>query len=303
MDRYRKMVEYVPITRRPAFRWPNGGTLAVNVTVLLETWDIIKENAVYDGGPDIIPLPGVPRDIENLPNYTWRDYGPRVGIWRLMDVFSNLGIPVTAALNTDYPDVYPEVIESAKKLNWEFIPHSTEQHEQLIYLAKNPEAERSLIRRAVQSYERVFGRRPRGWLSPSMAGTLNTPHILAEEGFLFTCDLQNDDQPYLLRLGEGRRLVNVPFSSEICDYPIFIRRGNTPDQFYAYMKQEFDVLLEESRTIPRVFAINLHPHVAGRPARARAVHEFLQYVRQQEGVWFAKYEEMAEWTLKLHDGK
>lgn len=298
MRDFKSLYEYTPITQRPKFKWPNGATLAVNITVLLETWELVKENASYAGGPEIIPIPGLPRDHENLPNYTWREYGPRVGAWRLMDHFEKLGIPVTAALNTDFADKYPQVIENAKRLNWEFIPHSVEQHEQLIFLAKKPDAEKALIRKAAEDYERIFGKRPRGWLSPSMAGTVNTPYFLAEEGFLFTCDLQNDDQPYILNVGEGRRMVNVPFSSEICDYPIFIRRGNTPDQFLDYVKQEFDVLLEESREIPRVFALNLHPHVAGRPARARAVAEFIKYVKKHEGVWIAKYEEIAEWALQ-----
>lgn len=294
----KNLYKNMPIHKRPKFKWPNGAGLAVNISLNMETWNLIDETATYAGGPEILPIPGLPRNYENLPNYYWREYGPRVGIWRLIDIFEKQNIPVSAVLNTNFADEHPEVIEYTKGLGWEFIPHANEQHQLLAFLAKDPEAEKEIIRRSVESYERTFGERPRGWMSPSLAGTLNTPYILADEGFLFTCDIQNDDQPYMLNVGENRQLVAVPYNCEICDYPIYIRRGNTPEQFLAYVKQEFDVLLEESKDIPRVFSLGIHPHVAGRPARARAVAEFIKYASKQEGVWFAKFEEIAEWTLK-----
>jgi allantoinase len=293
-----KLYSNTPLYQRPKFKWPNGAGLAVNISVNMETWDMINETSTYSGGPEILPIPGLPRDHENLPNYYWREYGPRVGIWRLMDIFEKSGIPISVVLNTEFAVKYPEVIENARRLNWEFIPHACEQHELLAFLAKKPEKEKEVIRQTVEQYERIFGKRPRGWMSPSVAGTLNTPYFLSDEGFLFTCDMQNDDQPYLLNVGDGHSMVSVPYNTEICDYPIFIRRGNTPDQFLTYIKQEFDVLLEESRDIPRVFSLGVHPHVAGRPARSRAVADFIEYASKQEGVWFANFEEIAEWTLK-----
>lgn len=289
--------DYVPISDRPRTTWPNGADLAVVVTINLETWDMIKESAPYAGGPDTLPIPELPSDHEDIPNYSWREYGPRVGFWRLLDHMDRLDVTVSATLNTQFADRYPEALEAARDLDWEFIAHSTEQQELLVYNAKDIETERRIIQETVAEYEEIFGQRPRGWLSPSLASTLNTPEILAEEGFLFICDWQNDDQPYVMEGDDGQKLVNVPYTSEINDFPIFIRNGNTPDQFLSYVKREFDVLLEESREVPRVFNLGLHPHVGGRPARAHAIAEFLEYVKQHDDAWFAKRETLANWAL------
>ncbi|CAM5218404.1 hypothetical protein UACE39S_03154 [Ureibacillus acetophenoni] len=292
------LYKYSPIVHRKKGTWPNGANLAVIITMNLETWDVIKETATYAGGPDILPIIGLPRDHEDLPNYSWREYGPRVGFWRLLNYFNELNVQISSTLNTQFGKRYPEALKAAKEANWEFIAHSTEQHELLVFKAKNREEERSIIEKTVQEFEEVLGYRPKGWLSPSLAGTLNTPSILAELGFSFMSDLQNDEQPYVMNVGNGKKLVNVPYSAEINDFPIFIRRGNTPNEFYEYVKQEFDVLLEESKEIPRIFNLGLHPHVTGRPARARAVANLIEYFKSKEGVWFATREEVAKWALE-----
>lgn len=292
-----ELYEYVPIRDRPEGTWPNGSNLAVVVTINLEAWDVIKESAPYAGGPDVLPIPGLPDDYEDLPNYSWREYGPRVGFWRLAEHMERLDVPVSATLNTKFGKRYPEALATGEELGWEFIAHSTEQHELLVFHAKDIDAERELIQQTAAEYEELLGYRPLGWLSPSLAGTLHTPRILAEEGFLFTCDWQNDDQPYVMDVGDGQTLVNVPYTAEINDFPIFIRNGNTPDQFLSYVKREFDVLVEESRQRPLIFNLGLHPHVGGRPARASAIAEFLEYVKREDDAWFATREELARWAI------
>lgn len=285
-----------PIHERPKFQWPNGATLAVVLSINLETWDI-HTDVPYSSGPEILPLVGLPKGYENFPNYTWREYGPRVGIWRLMKYLSERDIPVTIPFNTRFGLEYPEILEKAKELGWTFMPHCQTQHQNLAYLAKDPEAEKAIIQASTKQFEEIMGYRPKGWMSPSLAYTLNTLEILQNEGYLYTCDIQNDDQPYLIEFEHGKNLVSVPYNSEINDYPIYIRRGNTPDQFLNYVKQEFDVLLEESEESPRVFSLGIHPHVTGRPARAKALADFIDYAKQHDNVWFTTYDEMAQWVI------
>lgn len=290
------LYDKIPIHKRPNIKWPNGATLAVVLSINLETWDLTSD-VPYSSGPEILPITGLPQGYENLPNHTWREYGPRVGIWRLMNYFEKLNVPVTIPLNTRFGEEYPDVIENAKRLNWKFIPHCQTQHQNLAFLAKDPKAERDIIRASTEQFEKIFNERPKGWMSPSLAFTSNTLDFLVEEDYLYTCDIQNDDQPYLLEFENGRHLISLPYNSEINDYPIYIRRGNTPDQFLSYVKQEFDVLLEESKEIPRVFSLGMHPHVTGRPARAKAAADFVEYVQKHENVWITTYDEMAEWVF------
>ena len=133
-----------------------------------------------------------------------------------------------------------------------------------------------------------------------MRCTLNTIDILAEEGLIFTTDLLNDDQPYLVQTKSGRVMVSVPYTSEVNDFTVFMRQGMDVNGALTVFKEQFDWLYKESASSGRFMNIGLHPHVIGQPFRIRALSEFIAYAKRFDDVWFATREEIAEWYIQNH---
>ena len=149
-------------------------------------------------------------------------------------------------------------------------------------------------------YKEVCGKPAKGWLSSSLRCTLNTVDILAEEGLIFTTDLLNDDQPYLVQTRSGKTMVSIPYTSEVNDFTVFMRQGQDVNGAFAVFKEQFDWLYRESANSGRFMNVGLHPHVIGQPFRIRALRDFVAYCKQFDDVWFATREEIAEWYLKNH---
>jgi peptidoglycan/xylan/chitin deacetylase (PgdA/CDA1 family) len=287
--------DYVPLPQRGALHWPGGKTVALILTFNLETWDLVKDTdrPYYAGGPPILPdvLPG---NTPDYPNYTWREYGQRIGIWRLFELFDQMGVRASCTTNAVTFERRKAMVDACLERGWELLAHNYEQGELLTDFAHDEQAERDIIRRSIEMYERHVGVRPKGWLSSSLRGTLNTPAILAEEGFEFYCDLMNDDQPYLIRTDKGT-IVSTPYSNEINDFTLLTRRNHTTDEFRDILKEELTVLHEEGRTQARIMNVGLHPHVSGRAYRVRGLREFLEYAKTLPGVWWTTRQEIAEY--------
>ena len=292
--------DFVPIAHRKPLVWPGGKRLAVILTINLEYWDKVRDTTkpYYPGGPSIVggDLPG---NVYDNPNYTWREYGQRIGVWRLFDIFDAEGVPSSCTMNAKLAIERKAVIEAALARKWEIIAHNYVQSELLTDHMYDEEAERSVIRKTLDIYEQVCGRKAKGWLSSSLRSTLNTIDILAEEGLLFVTDLLNDDQPYLVQTRSGRPMVSVSYTSEINDFS-FLRQGLSAETGLQMFKEQFDWLYAESATSGRFMNIGLHPHVIGQPHRVRAIRDFIRYAKQFDGVWFATREEIAEWYLQNH---
>lgn len=287
--------DYVPLPARGPLSWPDGKTVALVLTFNLETWDLVKDTdrPYYAGGPPILPdtLPG---NVPDYPNYMWREYGQRVGIWRLFSLFDQLGVKASCTANAVTFERRPAMVGACLDRGWELLAHNYEQAELLTDHAHDPAAERAIIRRSIEIFERHCGRRPTGWLSSSLRGTLNTPAILVDEGFHFYCDLMNDDQPYIVRTPNGS-IVSVPYSNEINDFTLLTRRNHTTDEFRDILKEELTVLHDEGASQARIMNVGLHPHVSGRAYRIRALREFIQYARTLPGVWWATRQQIAEY--------
>lgn len=293
--------DFVPITERKPLRWPDGKRMALIITTNLEYWDPVKdtESVVYPGGPGIVGGTLAGRIYDN-PNYTWREYGQRVGVWRMFDAFEEAGVPTSCTMNAKMGLERKAVIDHAVKKGYEIVPHNFEQSELLTDFQDDEEEERRVIRNTLQVYRDTVGREPRGWLSSSLRCTPATPDIIAEEGLIFTCDLLNDDQPYLVRTRSGKDIVSIPYTSEVNDFTVFMRQGKDVEGGFAVFREQFDQLYKESAKSGRHMNLGLHPHVVGQPFRIRALTMFLDYVRQFDDVWFATREEIAEWYLKNH---
>lgn len=293
--------DYVPLPHRKPLTWPNGARVALVLTFNLETWDLTKptKEKYYAGGPAILPdvLAG---DTPDFPNYSWREYGQRVGIWRLFDLFDEMGIKASCTTNAVTFERRKAMTDACLERGWELLAHNWEQGELLTDFAHDPAKERDIVLRSLEQYERFVGKRAKGWLSSSLRGTLQTADILAEHGCTFYCDLLNDDQPYLLRTPSGP-IVSTPYSNEINDFTLLTRRGHTTDEYRDVLIEELNVLYKEGASSGRLMNVGLHPHVSGRAYRIRALREFIQHAKSLPGVWFATREEIADWYLANHE--
>ncbi len=291
---------YSPIHQRGRLSWPDGKRLAIVITINLETWDLTKDTdeSYYAGGPSILPNP-LPGRVADFPNYTWREYGQRVGVWRLFELFDSLGVRPGCTVNAETCLRRRAMVEGALERNCELIAHNFEQGELLTQFHDRPDLEEEVIARTLEVYEATTGRAAKGWLSSSLRGTRNTPGILAGKGLEFYCDLMNDDQPYMLETHAGP-LVSIPYSIEINDFTLLVRRGHTTDQFRDILIEEMQVLHAESAHSARMMNIGLHPHVSGRAYRVRALREFIEAASELDGIWWATREEIASWYRQCH---
>ncbi len=293
--------DYIPLPQRRPLVWPNGARVALILTFNLETWDLTKDTTkpYYAGGPAILP-DSLPGDTPDFPNFTWREYGQRVGIWRLFELFDELSVAASCTTNAVTFDRRKAMTDAVLERGWELLTHNWEQGELLTDFAKDPDKERDIILRSLAQFEKFTGRRSKGWLSSSLRGTLQTADILAGEGCTFYCDIMNDDQPYLLRTPNGP-IVSVPYSNEINDFTFITRKNFTTDQFSQALIEELDVLYAEGAKTGRIMNVGLHPHVSGRAHRIRALREFITHAKSLPGIWWATREEIADWYLANHE--
>lgn len=291
---------YIPITERGPLAWPDGKRLALLITINLETWDLVKDSdkPYYAGGPAILPdlLPG---RVPDFPNYMWREYGQRVGVWRLFSLFDTLNVKPGCTVNAATCLRRKAMVDAALSRGCEIIPHNYEQGELLTNFQDDPGKEEEVIAKTLRIYKETTGKDPLGWLSSSLRGTLNTAGILAKHGLKFYCDTMNDDQPYMIDTTAGQ-LVSIPYSNEINDFTLLTRRGHTTNEFRDILLEEMSVLYEESADSARIMNVGLHPHVSGRAYRIRALREFVEQAKKLDGIWWTTREEIAAHYQKVH---
>jgi len=275
---------YSPITRRPRLEWPGGARVALWVIPNIEFFSLSENIPAGAGGSGVKP--------PDVPAWAARDYGNRVGVFRLMKVLDRYGVRGTAALNSDLCARHPEIIEECKARKWEFMGHNESNTRRLNELRAGQESR--TIRNALDTIAKATGSRPVGWLGSGLQETWDTLEYLAAEGCEYVCDWVNDDQPYLMTLESGRSLVSVPYSTEINDKPAFEKRNRTAEEFRDMIVHQFDVLYEEGAESGRVMAIALHPYLTGVPHRIGALDAALEHILRREGVWRATGAEIAQ---------
>jgi peptidoglycan/xylan/chitin deacetylase (PgdA/CDA1 family) len=274
---------YVPIHDRPQLQWPNGARLAVWIIPNIEFFPLSRGIA---GSPYTSEAP-----VPSVRAWAQRDYGNRVGIWRIMEVLEKHKIRASPTLNSDICDHHPQIVKAAVALGWEILGHNETNSRWLNQMA--PEEEKQSIAGALAKIAALAGQKPKGWLGSGLAETWHTLDNLSNEGILYVADWVNDDQPYFMDLGGGRRLVSLPYSYEINDSPFIQTRAGHIDQFVAAIKRQFDVLYAEGARSGRVMAICLHPYLIGVPHRIAGLDEALTYIAAHDRVWFATGEEIA----------
>jgi peptidoglycan/xylan/chitin deacetylase (PgdA/CDA1 family) len=274
---------YSPIIRRPKLTWPNGAHVALWIIPNIEFFSLAEKVPAAAGGS------GAP--VPDVPSWSARDYGNRVGVFRLMEALDRHGMRGTVALNSELCVHHPEIIEEGQQRRWEWMGHNESNTRRLNEAAPGEEA--GIIQRTLATIEKATGTRPVGWLGSGLQETWNTPDLLAAEGCEYVSDWTNDDQPYMMTLEGGRRLVAMPYSHEINDKPVFEKMHRTADEFKDMICRQFDVLYREGAQSGRVMAIALHPYLTGVPHRIDAFDSALSYISRHAHVWKATGAEIA----------
>lgn len=285
-DRY----DHLPIVQRKPFQWPGGKTLAVWIINNVEVWH-------YDSPVGTATSPNFRNIAPDVINYAWREYGMRVGIWRIMEVLDAAKVRSTVALNSAVCQVFPKVIEEMKKRGWEFMGHGITNSEDLARLSL--EKEKEVIQTTLKTIEECTGKRPTGWLGPGLVETINTLDILGEEGVQYVGDWNNDDLPYPMKVKKGK-LYSIPYSLEINDLPLFLRKNYSGQQYLQAVKDQFDTLYSDSKKLSRVMAIPIHPFLVGQPLNIRYFQRAIAHIKKHEGVWFATGSEIIEAYQSRH---
>jgi allantoinase len=285
-DRY----EDTFIFERKPFKWPGNKTLAVWIAPNIEVWH-------YDSPAGTAVSPNVANRVPDVINYAWREYGMRVGLWRLADVLDAAGIKASVALNSAICETFPKAMEQMKKRGWEFMGHGTTNSENLAGLAL--EKEREVIQHVLKTIEQSTGKKVRGWLGTGLTETYNTLDILAEEGVTYCGDWNSDDQPYPMKVKKGK-MISIPYCMEINDLPLFIRKNYTGEQYYKSLIDQFDTLYADSGKHSRVMGIPLHPMITGQPLRIKYLQQAIAYIKKHERVWFATAGEIVDAYERAH---
>ena len=269
----RERCDYSAIIDRPRLNYPGNPRVVVWTIVNLEVWDISRPMA-----RQVLPAPTGQVLLPDVPNWSWHEYGMRVGAWRFFELFARLGIRPTLALNARVCDDYPRVAEQAKRDGWEFMGHSYEQMP-----IHKVEDQRGMIAKSLDTLERFTGKRPIGWLGPGLTETLETPELLAGAGIKYIGDWVYDDEPTVIRTGSGP-LVTLPYSVELNDIPMMIVKHHEA----AYWRQScidyFDRLYKEGAERPRIMAIAIHPYISGQPHRIAYLEQVYEHINAHANV-------------------
>jgi len=278
--------DYSPIVARPARAWPNGRGLAVYIALNLEQY-AFGEGLVED------LVPGIP--APDVLNNSWREYGNRVGAWRLLDLFKSLSMPVTLLVNSELYATCPSLVAAYRHAGAEVASHGRTNSENHAGLSEADE--RALIGEVTRTIAQHEGRAPAGWLSPWIAETDLTPDLLHEAGYRYLLDWCMDDQPVWMKTRQGR-LLAVPYPQELNDSAAIIGRQVDAHEFATMIVDQFDEMLEQSRRgAALVMGISLHSMIAGQPFRIRALRRALQHIAShRERCWLTTAGAIAEAT-------
>ena len=265
---------YSGISERPAWDWPNGRRLAVYIALNLEHF------SYGEGlGAELAPG-GLQPDVLN---FAWRDWGNRVGAWRLLELADELELPLAVLANSAMYGYAPSLMEACRARGAEIVGHGRTNSERQSLLT--PEAERELIAESTAILAAAEGAAPRGWLSPWIAESRHTPDLLKEAGYSYTLNWAHDDQPVWMETRAGK-LLSIPYPQELNDIPAIVARKDSPGQFAEAIIDSFDEMLEQSARQPLVMGIALHPYIVGYPHRLRPLRRALRHIVERRGdIW------------------
>jgi peptidoglycan/xylan/chitin deacetylase (PgdA/CDA1 family) len=275
-DRY----DWSILSRRKPVEWPDRARIALLVMPALEWFPLDMT-----GKPFRAPG-GLERPYPDYRYYTSRDYGNRVGVFRVMEALDDLGVRASVAVNSALAERHPFLLGEVTRRGWEIVAHGVHM-DRLHHGGLPVEQERQQVRESIGTLRRLSGQPVTGWLSPARSESPHTLDLVAAEGIEYVCDWVNDDMPYPVRTAHGP-IHAMPHSHEIDDRVILLDFHHTEAQFVEQVSDQFDALYREAgRHGGRIMAITLHPWVIGQPYRIRALRAALSHVLRRAGVWSA----------------
>ncbi|MFC7330877.1 polysaccharide deacetylase family protein [Marinactinospora rubrisoli] len=274
------LFDYSPITERPPITWPGGARVAAYVGLNVEHFLLDRPStSIWTGTANLVP---------DALNHGWRDYGPRVGIWRTIESLDRHGIRASVLLNSDVARHHPQIIRAGRERDWAWLAHG--RTNSIPHADMTRDEERRLLTDVVDTIEATTGQRPRGWMGPGLTETFHTPELLAELGLHYLLDWTNDDQPYPLKVPG---MISVPYSVELNDLLLF-GKGTTGPEFVQIVKDQYEQLHADSKNSGRVMALALHPFVIGQPFRHKYLDQALDHLATRPDIWLTTSDEIAD---------
>ena len=283
----------------PDPRWPDDGVIAVQFVINYEEGG---ENNVLHGDPaseaflsEIVGAEAWP-NARHMNMESIYEYGSRAGFWRLWRLFTEHGIRLSVYGVATALARNPEGVAAMKEADWEIASHGLKWIE---YAGMSKEDERAQMREAIRIHTETTGSRPLGWYT-GRSSINSTALVMEEGGFVYSSDSYADDLPYWIA-GPSEPHLIIPYTLDANDMRFATAQGfNSGDQFFAYLRDSFDVLYQEGeKGSPKMMSVGLHCRLAGRPGRAVALARFLDYVQSQEAVWIPRRIDVA-WHWNAH---
>lgn len=277
-------IRYQPSWSRPKLEPPPGGSLIVHMVVNVEHWVYTEPMPRV-----LLPAPQGGSHVPDVPNWSWKEYGWRCGLPRMMRLLDEFGIRATASINGDVCNAYAEMARAMDEAGWDFMGHGFVQTP-MSKVADEAQA----IRETKETIERFTGKPMRGWMGPGLTETFDTADHLKAAGVEWVCDWPVDDLPVDVETAHGP-LVGVPYTVELNDIVVHALQHHRSDEMFTRLMQSLPTYLEESRREPRVLAIATHPYLTGVPHRIGFFRRMLEELHRQHGVVFMTGSEIADW--------
>jgi len=279
---------YSNLFERPPIAWPSGKAVAVAIVVNLEWFPILPADKPFRApGHMVTPYP-------DYRHYTAREYGTRIGFYRMLDAFAKVDARVSVAINSAIAERYPRIITDILSAGHEIVAHSTDMNGTIASGLPEDE-ERALIAAALDALEQAAGTRPRGWMSIARSQSFNTPRLLAEAGLAYMADWVNDELPYRFETGAGA-IVNVPVNHELSDRQIVTVQQQSADSYVEQIMDAYTLLHGEASTLgaSRMLPLNVTPYIMGLPYRIDALERLLDWLTEQDDAAFHSLGEIAD---------
>ena len=283
--------DWSPLSTRGILRWPDNARLALSVVVTLEHMEWMPPEDSFQaanlaGGSAARPFPDYAR-------ISHREYGHRVGIYRVLDVLERHGIPPTVAMDAMTASNYPYLVRHCLDRGCEIIGHGISVSRMITGKMSEPE-ERDYIRESLDALTQATGEAPVGWMGPEYGESERTPRLLGEAGVRYLCDWANDEQPYPLKVPAGE-LFALPVMLELDDVVAMAHRKVTIDRYATMLRESFDEMYDDGTDNGRALVLSLHPWLIGQPFRIGILDEALGHMMRRQGVWAASGAEVVDW--------
>jgi hypothetical protein len=285
--------DYSPISARPDYSWPGGKRLAVHFCLNVEHFSF---------GEGLGNDYSVPQPHPNVRSFAWRDYGNRVGAWRLLEFAEEYGLPYALLINSALYDYCPELVEAYAARGDEIVGHGRTNAENLKdFLWEEDEAR--VIKEVADTFA-AAGVPATGWMGAGAYENATTPDLLKEAGYRYVMDWPADDQPFWLRTRSGP-ILSVPYPVELNDSPAVVHRQHSAHEFCDMLVDQFDEMVEQSEHAPLVCNLSIHPYVFGQPFRLRVLRNALAHCVNhplKDRVWFCKPGDVSDYCYTLAPG-